>query len=173
MVLVNRETIFRQLEEAYTGSSSLQHSTIREYWNLPPDKGLVKARAYMETARKGLDNARSEFSAWSWSGDVTLASCLIALYYNIQKGRENFPPVPKVEGELLMNKEADLLVWAKNLVSDHIHRYDTTCTHEYQSAGNQPKCTRGRTEFGLSIHAICSICGDDEFSNPFENFEDK
>jgi len=168
MELLSREGIFKQLEEIYTGSPSERDDTIREYWNLSPDRGLKKSMSYMRRAKGGRENAGSDSAYWSYEGDVALASCLIAIFKHLRRGKKEFPPIPVSESGFLMDRQGDLILWAKNLVSDHVHHYEA-CTHKSMSKGSHLKCKVGKIDYGGLLHDVCSKCGDDQWDNPFES----
>ena len=170
---LNRESIFKELEKAFTGDPSKRHSTIREYWQLSPEEGINKAREYLRNTKVGQDASSSDSIWWAYEGDITLASCLISIFSHLRRGYKIFPPIAKADEKVLMNKQADLLIWSKNLVSDHIHEYDANCIHKAQSIGNQSKCKIGKIDYAGLYHTICSVCGDDQFGNPFYDLIEK
>jgi hypothetical protein len=164
----SREGILTQLEEAVTGRGGGRSSTIREYWDLEPKVGFAKAREYLHQAQRGLETAGSDMMWWSYSSDETIARCLIAFFYRLDKGVAEFPKLPDTEGRVLMDKLAELTVWAVQLISDHQHKWGE-CGHEAHSEGSNKACKKGKINYGGLVHTICEQCGKDHYDgNPID-----
>ena len=95
-----------------TGEDGKAHGTIWEYWNLAPGEGLAKAQAYLSSAKRGQDGSGSDWAYWAYEGDIALAAVLVALFKRLSTGREDLPPLPEVDGRILMDKTSLLQDWA-------------------------------------------------------------
>src|SRR5438445_13775650 len=108
---LNRESIFKELEKAFTGDPSKRHSTIREYWQLSPEEGINKAREYLRNTKVGQDTSSSDSIWCAYEGDITLPSCLISIYSHRRRGYKIFRPIAKADEKVLMNKHTDSILW--------------------------------------------------------------
>lgn len=161
---MNKDEVFKLIHSTFTGSPGKEHITIKEYEGLSPQDGLRKGLEYLERAKKGVENAGSDMGYWMWRGDESLAHVLIGVFAHLVSGHEDFPLLPDVENKVLMDKQAALSEWARDLLSDHQHIWEncqhTRATDKYPT---HPACKQGQVEWGGLYHLVCAICGEDKY----------
>lgn len=115
---MNRDQLFDALDEVIVGKKGERSSVLKEYRDLSPADGLKKAKEYLEQSRGAQEKAGSDLFYWLYEGDITIAQVLMAIFTALEQGREDFLPFPSVEDMVLMDKQASLVLWAKNLLAE-------------------------------------------------------
>lgn len=86
---------------------------------LAKDPGVAfrEAVTYLETAKRAQHHAGSDWSYWAWEGDRTPATVLIAIIEHEVTSRRgaDYPPLPDIDGRVLMDKTSLLQTWAARL----------------------------------------------------------
>jgi hypothetical protein len=112
---MNREQLFVKMEQVFTGKEDEKHSTIREYWNLDPEAGYLKADQYLKESKSAQDSCQSDWSYWAYEGDITLATVLRAVFAYMKSGHTEFPELSQGGSPFLMDRTSCLQQWAGKL----------------------------------------------------------
>jgi hypothetical protein len=114
--LVERKKVVKQLHYAFTGILNTKDDIIRIYDELlTPKDAIQKAAEYLESARKGKANSKSDWGYWNWNGDILKAKILLTFFAAIDSGITRFPPIPKISNMILMDRLATLEEWAETI----------------------------------------------------------
>lgn len=112
---MTKDEMFEALHLAFTGKSGKKNDKLARFQELPPKEAAEEARVYLAWAVRRQDKASSDLMYWAYEGDKTLAKVMVAVFSAIDAGVEEFPPLPKTEGRVLMDKTGLLQDWADSL----------------------------------------------------------
>lgn len=153
----DHKVILDQLDYEFRGPDG-KHQVTKEYRDLSPAEALKKAIKYYQDSQLRQDRSRSDFTYWLLESDLAVAQCLIAVFKHLADGKDDFPPIPDVEGKAQMDRTATLVEWAQQVVSDHKHLWEG-CFHNWDDGQVHTACKRGEDVSYSMAHDVCSVCG--------------